>query len=233
MVRTTRAVTRLSGSAGDNVIAERATAMVNVRIAVGSSVEEAARDIRRAVDDPAVAVRVVYGSEPAPVSRSDGPAWQLLSDAITDVFPTAIVTPVRDAPGQRQPALRRDQRRRLPVPARSTSGPRSARRCTRSTRASASRPTCAGSRSTGGCCRCSEPTAAIGGSANPGEIGRNGRVRTSDVSEVARLQRPMSSSHGICGDDDSWGSTRGCRSLMGRGSVVRSAPWCARRSSSR
>jgi carboxypeptidase PM20D1 len=93
MVRTTRAVTRLSGSAGDNVIAERATAMVNVRIAVGSSVEEAARDIRTAVDDPAVAVRVAYGSEPSPVSRSDGPTWQLLSDAITDVFPTAVVTP--------------------------------------------------------------------------------------------------------------------------------------------
>ncbi len=93
MVRTTRAVTRLSGSAGDNVIAERATAMVNVRIAVGSSVEEAARDIRTAVDDPAVAVRVVYGSEPSPVARSDGPTWQLLSDAISDTFPGAIVTP--------------------------------------------------------------------------------------------------------------------------------------------
>lgn len=93
MVRTTRAVTRLSGSAGDNVIAERATAMVNVRVAVGSSVEEAARDIRTAVDDPAVTVRVVYGSEPSPVSRSEGPVWQLLSDAILDAFPGTVVTP--------------------------------------------------------------------------------------------------------------------------------------------
>jgi len=93
MVRTTRAVTRLTGSAGDNVIAERATAMVNVRIAVGSSLEQAVSDIRKAVNDPEVAVRLVYGSEPAPVSRSEGPVWQLLSDAITDVFPTAVVTP--------------------------------------------------------------------------------------------------------------------------------------------
>ncbi len=93
MVRTTRAVTRLSGSAGDNVIAERATAMVNVRIAIGSSVADAADDIRKAVDDPAVAVRVVYGSEPSPVSRSDGPVWQLLSDAIADTFPGSIITP--------------------------------------------------------------------------------------------------------------------------------------------
>lgn len=93
MVRTTRAVTRLSGSAGDNVIAERATAMVNVRIAVGSSVAQAADDIRDAVNDPAVAVRVVYGSEPSPVSPSEGPAWQLLSEAIADTFPGTIVTP--------------------------------------------------------------------------------------------------------------------------------------------
>ena len=93
MVRTTRAVTRLSGSAGDNVIAERATAMVNVRVSVGSSVAEAANDIRMAVNDPAVTVRVAYSSEPAPVSRNDGPVWQLLSDAITDSFPGTVVTP--------------------------------------------------------------------------------------------------------------------------------------------
>lgn len=93
MVRTTRAVTRLSGSAGDNVIAERATAMVNVRVAVGSNLAEAVDDIRKAVDDPAVTVRMVYGSEPAPVSRSDGPVWRLLADAIADTFPGSVVTP--------------------------------------------------------------------------------------------------------------------------------------------
>jgi carboxypeptidase PM20D1 len=93
MVRTTRAVTRLTGSAADNVIAERATAMVNVRVAVGSSLREAVDDIRKAVDDPAVTVRLAYGSEPAPVSRSDGPVWQLLSDAITDTFAGSVVAP--------------------------------------------------------------------------------------------------------------------------------------------
>jgi carboxypeptidase PM20D1 len=93
MVRTTRAVTRLTGSAGDNVIAERATAMVNVRIAVGSTVEEAARDIRKAVDDPSVQVNVVYGADPAPVSPAHGAGWETLSAAIGDVFPGALVAP--------------------------------------------------------------------------------------------------------------------------------------------
>jgi carboxypeptidase PM20D1 len=93
MVRTTRAVTRLTGSAGDNVIAERATAMVNVRIAVGSSVDEAADDIRRVIADEEVAVRVVYGADPSPASPSDGPEWDRLSGVIAEVFPHALVVP--------------------------------------------------------------------------------------------------------------------------------------------
>lgn len=93
LVRTTRAVTRLAGSAGDNVIAERATAMVNVRIAVGSSVDEAARDIRQAIADEHVSVRVAYGSDPSPASPSDGPEWERLAGVIAEVFPDAIVAP--------------------------------------------------------------------------------------------------------------------------------------------
>ncbi len=93
MVRTTRAVTRLTGSAGDNVIAERATAMVNVRIAVGSTVDEAARDIRRAIADDDVAVRVAYGADPSPASPSDGPEWERLAGVIAEVFPDALVAP--------------------------------------------------------------------------------------------------------------------------------------------
>ena len=93
LVRTTRAVTRLTGSAGDNVIAERATAMVNVRIAVGSSVDEAARDIRHAIADDQVTVRVAYGTDPSPVSPSDGAEWDRLVGVIAEVFPDALVAP--------------------------------------------------------------------------------------------------------------------------------------------
>jgi carboxypeptidase PM20D1 len=93
LVRTTRAVTRLTGSAGDNVIAERATAMLNVRIAVGSSVDEAARDIRQAIADDEVAVRVVYGDDPSPASPSHGPEWDRLAAVIAETFPEALIAP--------------------------------------------------------------------------------------------------------------------------------------------
>lgn len=92
VVRTTRAITRLSGSAGDNVLAERATARVNVRIATGSTVENAVRDIRAVVGDE-VQVRLVYGSDPPPVSRSSGPVWDALTRAIAATFPHTIPSP--------------------------------------------------------------------------------------------------------------------------------------------
>lgn len=93
MVRTTAAVTQLSGSDGANVLAERASATVDVRIAVGSSVADAVAHVRRAVRDPAVRVEVLHPSEPSPVSPSSGRAWDDLVAAIGAIHPYALVTP--------------------------------------------------------------------------------------------------------------------------------------------
>jgi carboxypeptidase PM20D1 len=93
IVRTTRAVTRLTGSAGDNVIAERATATINARIAIGSSIAQTADEVRDAISDDQVRVEVVYGDEPSPVSLSDGPEWERLAAVIAEIFPDAVVAP--------------------------------------------------------------------------------------------------------------------------------------------
>jgi carboxypeptidase PM20D1 len=93
MVRTTLAVTRLSGSAAANVLAERATATVNIRVAVGSTVAEAVDHVRRAVRDDAVRLEVLEASEPSPVSPTSGRAWNLLSAAILETHPRVVVTP--------------------------------------------------------------------------------------------------------------------------------------------
>jgi len=93
MVRTTQAVTQLTGSQAANALAERAVATVNVRIAVGSSVDEAVRHVRAAVRDDAVRIEALHPSEPSPVSPTTGAAWQLLSRSITETFDGVIVTP--------------------------------------------------------------------------------------------------------------------------------------------
>jgi carboxypeptidase PM20D1 len=93
MIRTTSVVTRLSGSLADNALAETATAIVNVRVAVGSSVADAVRHIRRAVGDDLVEVTALHPCEPSPVSPTSGPTWSRVRDAIEAIYPEAIVTP--------------------------------------------------------------------------------------------------------------------------------------------
>lgn len=91
MTRTTRAVTQLRGSSSMNVVPERASATLNVRILPGATVASALADIERVVDDPAVRVRLVDGADPAPVSPASGPAWDAISASIVEVFPDAAV----------------------------------------------------------------------------------------------------------------------------------------------
>ncbi|MGD8196181.1 M20/M25/M40 family metallo-hydrolase [Herbiconiux sp. P18] len=93
MVRTTMAVTQLSGSLAPNALAERAQAVVNVRIAVGSSVAAAQRHLERAIADPLVRVETEMANEPAPVSRMEGPDWDLVAESIRAAYPGVVVTP--------------------------------------------------------------------------------------------------------------------------------------------
>lgn len=92
MVRTTTAVTRLSGSPAVNVVATTAQADVNMRIAVGESLDEAVARVQRTVGDD-VAVDVLGGSGPSPVSPSDNDAFALLREVSAQVTPDAHVVP--------------------------------------------------------------------------------------------------------------------------------------------
>ena len=93
LVRTTLAITQLQGSAASNVLATRARATANIRIALGETVQSSVARVRQVVDDPRVALRVLSGSDPSPVSRTDNPPFAQLSRAIRSVYPDATVTP--------------------------------------------------------------------------------------------------------------------------------------------
>lgn len=93
MVRTTAVATRLSGSSADNVMAERAIATVNTRVAVGSSIEATIRHIRRVIRDDRVQIEVRGPHEPSPISPMSGPTWEILRSAIVEVHPEVTVTP--------------------------------------------------------------------------------------------------------------------------------------------
>lgn len=93
LVRTTTAVTQLSGSMARNALAERAEAVVNVRIAVGSSVAEAVAHVRGAIRDPLVQLTVDDASEPSPISPTRGSQWQAIVDAVAAIDPGVLTLP--------------------------------------------------------------------------------------------------------------------------------------------
>ncbi|WP_062318562.1 M20/M25/M40 family metallo-hydrolase [Demequina maris] len=94
MVRTTVAITQLEGSPAHNVLATRATAVLNIRVAVGSSVEEAVDHVRRVVHDPRVTIEVESPSEPSPVSpRGDDARWAALMESVGTSYPDALTIP--------------------------------------------------------------------------------------------------------------------------------------------
>ncbi len=93
LVRTTMAVTTLSGSPAHNVIASSATAAVNLRLLIGDTVASATEHVRRAIDDDSITLTVLDANEPSPVSPTDDPAFELITSTIAEQFEDAVPTP--------------------------------------------------------------------------------------------------------------------------------------------
>ncbi|TFV64845.1 UNVERIFIED_ORG: M20/M25/M40 family metallo-hydrolase [Bacillus sp. AZ43] len=93
LVRTTVAVTQLEGSKARNVLATRARAHLNIRIALGETVQSTLDRLRRVVADPEVELRVIGGTDPSPISRADNQAFALVTSAVRSVYPDAAVAP--------------------------------------------------------------------------------------------------------------------------------------------
>ncbi len=93
MMRTTMAFTMARGSKQSNVMPNEATATVNLRLINTTTVEQAADHLRSAIKDPAVEVRVLHGTNASPYADLSGAAWDTLSQAVSETWPEAIVTP--------------------------------------------------------------------------------------------------------------------------------------------
>ena len=91
MARTTYAITQLSGSPANNVLATTATAGVNVRVAADESAEDAIERVRTVVgDDVEVVVHGCY--DPSPVAEL-GDAFRLLERITGEVLPDVVPVP--------------------------------------------------------------------------------------------------------------------------------------------
>jgi carboxypeptidase PM20D1 len=93
-LRTTTAVTQLSGSPKENVLPSEAVAVVNFRILPGDTSQLVLQRAKAVVDDPRVEVRLRTPAwEPSPVSPIDSPSFFLLERTIRESFPDVIVVP--------------------------------------------------------------------------------------------------------------------------------------------
>lgn len=93
MTRTTVAVTMLDGGTAANVLPSAASATLNLRIALGETVDSAVRTLQRRIRDPLVRIEVIEGSGPSPVSRSDNRQFAALAAALAASYPDAVPTP--------------------------------------------------------------------------------------------------------------------------------------------
>src|SRR3954447_22140151 len=73
MVRTTFAITTLQGSPALNVIAQTATAGVNIRTMPGDTTQTVLAHVRKAIGDDRVELEVVEANEPSPLSPYSTP----------------------------------------------------------------------------------------------------------------------------------------------------------------
>jgi carboxypeptidase PM20D1 len=97
MVRTTTAATMLTGSSAPNVLAARATAIVNMRVATSSTLAGATRHVEKVVHRAVgsaltVEVRVLEGHEPTPASPFDE-RWDAIRAAIAASYPDTLTVP--------------------------------------------------------------------------------------------------------------------------------------------
>lgn len=94
-IRTTTAVTMVSGGVKENVLPQEAVATVNFRILPGETIEDVLRHVEDAVDDSRVKIRMRPGfrSEPPAISSTTSPGWEVLQRTVRQSFPGAVVAP--------------------------------------------------------------------------------------------------------------------------------------------
>jgi carboxypeptidase PM20D1 len=94
LVRTTTALTQISGGVKENVLASSARGVINFRIRPGDTVAGVLDHVRRTVADPRVHVRPLGpGREPVPPAPTAAPGFQLLLRALRQVAPDFLAAP--------------------------------------------------------------------------------------------------------------------------------------------
>ncbi|MFZ4715135.1 MAG: M20 family peptidase [Bacteriovoracaceae bacterium] len=93
-IRTTTAVTMISGGTKENVLPAEARATVNFRISPFDKIQDVIDHVTKKINDPRVQIVVHPGAnEATPVSSTDSHGYQIISKAIKKYFADTLVSP--------------------------------------------------------------------------------------------------------------------------------------------
>lgn len=93
MIRTTTAITIVTGGVKANVLPTSATATANFRLVPGDTVAGVVDNVRSIIDDPEIEIEVEQGREASPVASDSGAAWKVIGAAVQVIAPGVIVAP--------------------------------------------------------------------------------------------------------------------------------------------
>lgn len=99
LLRTTVALTVLEAGEVANTVPAAATAILNVRLAPGATIDGVVAAIRARLGDPGIRLTVLEAHAPSPVSphgggsEEDRSAWSLLTGAVARSYPDAVPVP--------------------------------------------------------------------------------------------------------------------------------------------
>jgi len=93
LAHTTVAPTMISGGTASNVLPSRASATLNIRIALGETIASATARVTKRIGDDKIKVTVVEGSEPSPESSTSNTQFAAISAAVEASYPGVVTAP--------------------------------------------------------------------------------------------------------------------------------------------
>ena len=93
LMRTTVAFTQADGSDAINVIPPEARLVSNIRLNPADTVDSALAYLRKQVKNEKVELRVLEGSNPSRISRTDCPEWDKVAKAVASTWRGCVVSP--------------------------------------------------------------------------------------------------------------------------------------------
>ena len=93
MVRTTTAVTQATGSPAPNVLPQKASAVVNLRMIPGTTTDDLVKHIRKVIKNRNAEVRVLQTNEATKYSSTDSASFEAIRRLVLNLHPDAILAP--------------------------------------------------------------------------------------------------------------------------------------------